>query len=1065
MLIIDKSAALLIALFFGFSGLPAAFWLLRKEKNMLWFEKAVVGCAFGFVLVPLLFFIESLAGIYFSQPLIFVNWAVVFFGGLFLLVREKGWQSGIIPNFAPSLSWASPLSLLAIMSAIFLIGASTAGIIIFELDPYYYAEGVRQVVYEGHNYLNDQTAWFPTTLSSHLGTPLFKYLLASWASLYMGSQPYDPYTFALSIALYPPIIGALSAFFAYLLFSSFYSRRVGVLAAGVLSFMPVMLIKFQGGDLQVEPMNVFGLLFFFWAVLQSLKMAGLSSPAVAAAHAKGIAGQVAQYAQTLKSSLLANMGALAIFGLGYSMVVLGTNLGSLVVFTFSVFMFLLGLSCLYSHGHESSKLRAFTVLVLALMALVQCVMLLYFQYPLATLGGLADGLSSLFRGVGLPAAAFLIPWAFDFALSKARISLSGPAKVGTLALFGLFAVFIIPSLPVISDLMQSYLIFGAYPAPLYRTIAEQAPGTAYYASQFGFVAAPLAPIANPSGDIAVALVSAASWVPSILGSVSTFVVNFLYSLFVWFMNNIVHSNFEFIEKGNSLLTFFLFSGTLLLAIRLASSAYKKAEWPVHALLLISFIVPVALVGFGKQKLSMFLAVALLFALSSFWGEAERLFSSRALPYLKKRYGEAHAAASNFNWRYVSAFAIAVVVLAQFGTPAIFSFQLPGTTPGPLATALSSSDYGLNSQVLLFNSLTPRVYDNPQAAYEGLKSYCAQVPQDTQVCDALANWNQTLSNPVALYNYYLCSRSLWPTPGQAPAEMGYVFSYRCSAITGYWLEAMEWIRIDSNVMPEDRVISWWDYGHWINFFGEKRTVLRNEHASDEMIGRTAYSYLHGTPAELRATMAEYGSRTAIFDSEILGSPTADGFQLGGKYDALNYLGCAWANETDVSRTQRQSACEVNNLWEQIVVPTTQAQQQACTISESSGLVGVVAYSYDFPLPGQQMSPQPKYCITDGYIGGRQMLITYRLGDKDSNGDLRMQRASWQYSSADQSNAILTAFYTKELIWPNAEGALSSGWDDRTTNFYDSNAYSAFFLGQLEGFRLAYSTPYIKIYKLE
>src|SRR5208283_1843482 len=40
---------------------------------------------------------------------------------------------------------------------------------------------------------------------------------------------------------------------------------------------------------------------------------------------------------------------------------------------------------------------------------------------------------------------------------------------------------------------------------------------------------------------------------------------------------------------------------------------------------------------------------------------------------------------------------------------------------------------------------------------------------------------------------------------------------CNTIEPYWLNAMLWIR--QNVGPNaPRVLSWWDYGDWINWFG-------------------------------------------------------------------------------------------------------------------------------------------------------------------------------------------------------------------------------------------------------
>ncbi|MFH1306931.1 MAG: STT3 domain-containing protein [Candidatus Micrarchaeota archaeon] len=249
MLVFDKTFALLVAIIFGIAGLPWAWWVFRKDESVNWFEKIVFGYAFGIILVPFLFLLENFIGIMFSPLLIYVNWLIVFLLGLFLAIKDRAIE---IPKSKfefklPGQEGVICILVTLIMVSIFSIGFSNSGIPIMDLDPYFYLDGVRQVVYEGHNYFDDSTAWYPEVESSHMGQPLWKYMLASWFSIYNGEEEYSPYRLIESGSVYPPIIGALAAFFAYFLFKTLYNRRVGLLAAGLAAFMPIMLVKFQGG--------------------------------------------------------------------------------------------------------------------------------------------------------------------------------------------------------------------------------------------------------------------------------------------------------------------------------------------------------------------------------------------------------------------------------------------------------------------------------------------------------------------------------------------------------------------------------------------------------------------------------------------------------------------------------------------------------------------------------------------------------------------------------------------------------------------------------------------------
>jgi asparagine N-glycosylation enzyme membrane subunit Stt3 len=294
--------------------------------------------------------------------------------------------------------------------------------------------------------------------------------------------------------------------------------------------------------------------------------------------------------------------------------------------------------------------------------------------------------------------------------------------------------------------------------------------------------------------------------------------------------------------------------------------------------------------------------------------------------------------------------------------------------------------------------------------------------------------------------------------------------------------MEWIK--NNLEPDARITSWWDYGHWINYFGERDAVIRNEHISHEMIGAVAHGYLDATPEELKETMQYYGSDYALFDIELI----AGGDSLGGKYSALNYLSCARDNETTVLDSPGESICEAEHLWETIFVSSI-----PCTISDLTGKTGLTAYKLyagDTPLsfypsfcenPSDQTYVQycrsayqavPTYCVGEATLAsGEATTATYYINETYSNGDLKLNKAQLGLISSLTATSHLgdatqlTLFYTNDPIWLE-NGEIKSGYEDRKGKFYDSALYRAIFLGEIPGFDLVYVTSdgAVRIFKI-
>jgi hypothetical protein len=389
--------------------------------------------------------------------------------------------------------------------------------------------------------------------------------------------------------------------------------------------------------------------------------------------------------------------------------------------------------------------------------------------------------------------------------------------------------------------------------------------------------------------------------------------------------------------------------------------------------------------------------------------------------------------------------------------------------------------------LLWGAFQTLYQNDPTALAAKFSQICAAT-NDSTVCAAAADpigfANQSPNNQ---YDQKLCALSIYSDwkylqSGSAPSWESISASLRCSKLSDYWIDSMEWI--NSNLEPDARIISWWDYGHWINYFGQRNAVIRNEHLSNEMIGAVADGYLDSTPEELKSLMESYSSKYALFDIELV----IGGNSLGGKYSALNYLSCAYNNETTVLDTPGWSACEAEHLWEAVLISSV-----PCTISNLTGKTGITAYHISV---GGNIVPYypsdcigttdtsliqtckaaykmiPTYCIGETTLAtGETYPAAYYLNETYPNGDLKLNKAYFGMTSqlgqtvhlGQVTEAIL--FYTKDALWLD-NGVITSGYEDRKGKFYDSALYQAIFLNYLPGFELVYSSSdnAVKIFKI-
>jgi len=989
-------------------GIAISWPLLHKTKLGV-MEKLLMGFFLGMFAAPTLLFLESLIGIKFSLTLVFANILAIVAAGIFWGVKNGAFalKAPEVPKFTltkeSAIAIAVPLLLLLAMLLAFWIRIQPFSPIYSELDPYWYVYGTGQIIRGGAEPMTDDTSWWPELQeSSHRGQPLKKYLEAEWYSLYTNGAEYNNYLLFTTSSWLPPISAAFVSFGAYLLVSSLYGRRYGLFAAFLLAFLPITIYKMSAGVNEAAPVGNMVLFMAMGAFALCL---------------------------VKKEDVLRIFAAAAFF-----IAVTASN------FTPVVALPIAGLAILQSIDYfwRGKKNEAFVLDLAYAVGGFLLGVIFNGLYNDSLIGGLTYG----------PVLMALGGLAFAFAVQRLIALGWNDSKrysaIGAAVVISLLLVFLTPVGGFVKDTVSNYLGAAEFKTALERTIAEQNLAGSSFEGEAGFIAiVPKSHIeANPTGW---GVLSNLLYTPlSFLASLFTMVGNALFKLLDLSFNVFIGMKQTTGTKDDSLMFVFLAISVFGLALRHFTRKGEEREIPSIPFLILLVALPVLYVGINKIKYTVFAGMMIAVLAAAAIAELERLFRFLA--------SKAKIMHDGPKWVSVAfAFLLIFVVYEQAAGPVPYAY------------------------IFTLKSLEPRYQDNPAAMApvvsklcEDLRAKGVQYSQIKPLCDAgaYANFSDSLNNQ---FDYNVCwlsqmkAEELFPAANDTDAqrrssEAVTAARFRCNRISDYWIDSMEWI--NKHLDTSDRVTSWWDYGHWTNYFGDRNTVLRNEHASRGMIGRVAHDYIIGSTEDLVASMNYFDSRYALFDVELIGSS-----QFGGKYGALNYLGCVHEGATSLDEQPGTSNCEYEHSPERIAVPRMQTTANLCTISESQQRTGVYAYRLGKEAIDQS---KPTYCVGEATIAtGEKISATYYVDRKDANGDLVLSKGFMR--PIDEQNDITYAeiVYNTQKVWPGPNGTLVDGMEDAKTGFYRSNLYKGYYLDELPGFDLAYKSPNgeIKIYRLQ
>ena len=704
-------------------------------------------------------------------------------------------------------------------------------------------------------------------------------------------------------------------------------------------------------------------------------------------------------------------------GIGYAVAVLGSSSQIIALAALIIFI---PLQAIFLFSKDNKELLEFiklnAIIILIGPVLSEIIKNLFIWQNISII-------PSSFAPVGMLAFAGLLYYIKEKIADKemALYALAG------LFIAGIIAVFYTPLGEPVKGVIVGGLDVATYSTALQRTIAEQGVSGPALEGQLGFIGSTL-----PKDGVAGFLPVTISGIVDRMIDTGMAVLNSLLG------TSVLHGPVE-----PSILFIILFFSILVFLY----SLYRMLVLKENTLILFFFasLLPASIIGIIKEKFTIFTGFLIAGLVGVVLGEIILALHD----YLKTKKQDEN------------------VKLAVLWAPLVIAFLL---------IYAQYASWGLPT-ALLSNSDTVRFQDNPLAAQQKFSYLCDQLKlrggYDDQIC-------QVAQDPVGYasqgtnyqYDSRLCSISLVRDVnrllnGQGLTEEEALSSrFRCQRINDYWIESMEWI--SGNTEKNARITSWWDYGHWINFFGNRNTVLRNEHLSLTMIGEVAHGYVSGTVEELAAFMRSHDSKYALFDSEILFNFGTT--QFGGKYGALNYLACARNNRTGVAQTTGISKCEQEHLWEFVYVPIKPVPEQICMISESAGITGTIGYyAVNVALPDGSSRQQPVaiYCISEQQLSdGRKIKISYYLDKKDEEGNLLANRGVMNLYSSGQDLEIYSMYYTNDPLWIQ-NGTAVGGYDHHKGKFYESSIYRALVLEDLPGFDLVFKSRNgeVKIYKLK
>jgi hypothetical protein len=278
---------------------------------------------------------------------------------------------------------------------------------------------------------------------------------------------------------------------------------------------------------------------------------------------------------------------------------------------------------------------------------------------------------------------------------------------------------------------------------------------------------------------------------------------------------------------------------------------------------------------------------------------------------------------------------------------------------------------------------------------------------------------------------------------------------CSTVPEYWLEASAWMA--ENIGPTGpRVLAWWDYGDWINWYGNTNAVIRGDNSVPKEDYATAASFVLSSQDHyaLATIMNSNQTKYVLFDEALV-----------SKWGALDYLACIDINATSTQYAIEQGAtqsppapyalgtsqCELSHDPAFVLLPyaaltasSSQEQQSSlesliCPISTPSTI-----YYRGYVVTGQTLSNQTVCVPLPATSNLTSQVLT-------SNGVAINAYINFTFYQGEINLGGSPYVQFLEIYTPNGANNTIT---DAPSEFYSSNFYKGYFLGNLPGFTEVY-----------
>ncbi len=912
--------ALQLLIYFIIPGALVTAALLRGVKLSL-FDKGVLALIIGMLLNPTLSILEfTFLNVKLTGGLVAANALLLTVAGVLSLYLQ-----GAFSQFTPQLPkielqgvWknksliAKTLLLLLIVSAFYIRLAPGWSTSFFEFDPIYYDHVTEMLVKNGAVPVSSFEVYYPLEKTYRV-YPLVIYLTGSWFLQYenLAGGGFDKDALMLIAQIYPPLVGALMCFLAFMLVREEYDEFIGVIAAGVMAFTPNMVVKFGGGVNELQPFGMFAALLLFTifalAVKRNSARLGLLAGVIAFANVLGSA-------QAIWPLMI-----IALFGAIYSVLAFWRN---------------------------ELELKAVGIHAAVVLG---GVMGYYALYSYTTVGFQANAQVILLAASLLPTLLLAAP---QLATGKHLDKHTKKLALAGLAGLAIIAFIAIPGVaPTVMNFINAAAGFARQTSALTMTVAEENATTpGQYFGAFAYLdpglLLPLLTFVIIAGSINTLYNHGHKKVIVSLAAIAIITIIFnntldslLLAVTKAFFSQLTYLS-QFIAQSDA----FIYMLLAVLALAVESVYVTEKKFSYTPLLLALVILPVSYIGLNKLKFLLHLAFALALCLPVILGMLLELANKLSEQHLQKEPDRKFASKA------------ALALLLVIGLWSVYS---QATT---VDTSMNQLRYS-------------RIPPDWIAAYDWMRT------------------TPTMSDDTCIKEY----------------------GFKC------------------------RVLSWWDYGHWTTFFGEKYSVLDpgNEHL--EFNHETARTFVNGNPENLRYSMATHQATHILVDAELIQKWGALVFLSGTcerKYTPI----CPATPDVNYSTNEGRGAYEVAHFYENInnVGNCPQGASPVAMPAFQSQLTGAV------------------YCFAeDRYFLLKNTGIDYNYSRK------------YKIAGREEFNAPEPAY---SYLFPVAQGQFLNANPDlsyaNANNTYANSTYARlFFFENLPGAQLAYKSPngQVKIFK--